>query len=85
MENPSSVLTEYIEPAVVLSGVVLFLDVLLEFVVSEFGLTGGGLVSGASSHSVSDSDSEDESDVAPLLLCLLESDRLRRPVPRNWG
>ena len=85
MENPSSALTEYIEPAAVLSCVVLLLDVLLEFVVLELGLTGGGLVSGASSQSVSDSDSEEESDVAPLLLCALASGHLRRPVPKNWG
>ena len=83
MENPSPALTEYIEPAAVLSCVVLLLVVLLEFVVLVLGLTDGGLVLGASSQSVSDSDPEEESEVAPLLLYVLASGRLRRPVPRN--
>ena len=83
MENPSSALTEYIEPSAVLSYVVLLLGVLLEFVMIGLGLTDGGLVSGYSSQSVSDSDSEEESDVATLLLCALASGHLRRLVPRN--
>ena len=83
MENPSSVLTEYIVPVTVLSGVVLLLVLLVEFVVLMLGLTDDGLVFGASSHSVSDSDSEEESEVAPLLLWVLASGHLRRPVPKN--
>ena len=85
MENPSSALTEYIDPSVVYTCVGFLLVVLLEFVVVGLGLTDGCLVSRDSSQSVSDSDSEEESDVVTLLYCALALDRLRRPFPRKWG
>ena len=43
-------------------------------------LTEVDLAFGASSQSVSDSNPEEESEVAPLLLYVLASGRLRRPV-----
>ena len=83
MENPSSVLTEYTVSVAVLSGVVLMLFLSVEFVVLTLDLTEVGLVFGASSHSVSDSDSEQESKAAPSLLWVLASGRLSQPVPKN--
>ena len=83
VENPSSALTEYTVSVVVLSGTVLVLFLLVESVMLTLDLTEVGLAFGASSQSVSDSDSELESEVAPSLLWALASGRLNRPVPKN--
>ena len=67
----------------VLSGIGLALFLLVESVMLILDLLGVGLALGASSQSVSESDSELESDVVPPFWWALASGRLKRPVPKN--
>ena len=67
------------------SGIGLALLLFVEFVVSILDLLGVGPALRASSQSVSESDSELESDVVASLWWALASGRLKRPVPRNVG